>query len=257
MGRTHDPVMSEPSEGARVGVVGDRPAVAEAVEAAGGVVYVDEPASVASSDLTAVVAGGEAALLDLVPHAPDVPVLPVGAGRGTRSVPPGEVGPAVERLIAGDYESLALPILSANSPFQGVRALCDLMLATSDPAHISEFTVRSGGDRVARFRADGVVVATPTGSHGYARAADGPIVAPGTGVGPVVPVAPFATDQDRWVLPLDGIELRVERDESPVELLADDRRVGPVASNVPVEITVEDSFSVAVVAESRGFYSVE
>ena len=52
----------------------------------------------------------------------------------------------------------------------------------------------------------------------------------------VVPVAPFATDADRLVLPLDGVALGVERDETPVELLADGRTERDVEIGDPVDL---------------------
>lgn len=254
MGRVDDPVMNDTPDGVRLGVVGDDTAIVDAVADAGAEVRAGDAASVCAADVEAVVAAGESALFDLVAHSPEVPVLPVGAGRGVRSVPAAAVPEAVAALVGGDYEAVSLPLLRAASPFQDARALCDVMLTTSEPAHISEFTVRFDGDHVARFRADGVVVATPAGSPGYARAADGPVVAPGTGVGSVVPVAPFATAADRWVVPLDGIELVVEREETPVVLQADDRQVGPVEPNETVRLGVDGSLDLAVVAESLDFY---
>lgn len=236
-----------------VGVVGEHPGVTEAVAAAGGRSLVGDAEDVLAGDPGAVVAVGEPAVLALARAGVDVPVLPVGAGRGVRSVP-GEAAPrAVERLLAGEWTAVEHPVLVARPA--GVRALMDLMLVTAEPARISEFTVRAGDEPVASFRADGVVVATPAGSAGYAGAAGGPVVAPGTGVVAVVPVAPFATDADHWVLPPGEVALTVARDDAPVELLADDRTVGEVDPGVPVTLPRDGVVTVAVVAGSRPFYS--
>lgn len=257
-----------------IGVVGDHPAVVAAVEAAGGEAHVGAADDVLAADPVAVVAAGEDALVELVGTGVQVPVLPVAAGRGVRSVPGMAVEPAVDRLVDGAFDRLELPVLSADgvdgmeasdgtegsegpdgAEGKGdVRALLDLMLVTSEPARISEFTVRSGGERVGRFRADGVTLATPAGSRGYTHAAGGPIVEPGTGVVSVVPVAPFATDADDWVLPQSGVELGVERDEAPVELLADGRAVGTVTPDEPVAVEPDGTFTVAVTEESYGFH---
>jgi NAD+ kinase len=160
------------------------------------------------------------------------------------------VEPAVERLLDGAFEVVEFPVVDVRSALGVTRALQDVMLVTEEPARISEYTVRSGGDLVGRFRADGVVVATPAGSQGYARACGGSVLDPGTEVFGVVPVSPFATDQDSWVLPMDAVELSVERDETPVELLADDRTAGTVARGETVRLTRGGAFPVAVVPES-------
>ncbi|WP_394351524.1 hypothetical protein [Halobacterium bonnevillei] len=55
-------------------------------------------------------------------------------------------------------------------------------MVTAEPARISEYAVETGTERVDEVRADGVVAATPAGSHGYARDADGPLLSRGRGL---------------------------------------------------------------------------
>ncbi|WP_255150504.1 ATP-NAD kinase [Halorarius halobius] len=237
-----------------VGVVGDHEAVVAAVERAGGRPKVADARTVAATDAAVVVAIGEAGLLAAVRAGVTAPILPVESGRAVRSVPGMAVAPAVERLVEGEFESVDYPVLAVESPLGTARALQDVMLVTAEPARISEYTVRFDGERVGRFRADGVVVATPAGSQGYAGAAGSPVVRPGADVLSVVPVSPFATDQDDWVLPMDGVELTVERDETPVELLADDRTAGAVVPGETVRVARDDTVSLAVVPESYGVF---
>jgi NAD+ kinase len=89
---------------------------------------------------------------------------------------------------------------------------------------------------------------------GYNRAADGPIVAPGSDVVAVVPLAPFATHADRWVLPLESVTLSVQRNETPVELLADGRTVGAVGPGSPVSLSRTATLRTLVVPESEPFF---
>lgn len=244
------------SEGTVVGVVGGHPAVADAVEAAGGEPVVGEAAEVVSSELAVevVVAVGEDALVDLVRAGVDAPVLPIAAGASVRSVPGIALGPAVERVVEGDWETVAYPLLVARTPLGPVRALFDITLVTDEVARISEYTVLGGSGRVSTFRADAVSVATPAGSTGYSRSADGPVLSPRTDAVAVVPVAPFAIDSDHWVLPAEDLRLRVERDETPVELLADGRASGVVIPGEELPVERDGSLSVVVVEESRSFY---
>jgi NAD+ kinase len=247
--------MDEPSVGAgvaSVGVVGEHPVLVDALAARTDPV-VGDAGTVLAADPDVAVAAGEPAVVDLVREGVEVPVLPFGAGAGLRSVPALAAG-AVDALFAGRYETVERPIITANTPAGDQRALFDLMLVTDEPARISEYTVRDGEEPVATFRADGVVVATPTGSTGYARAADSPVVAPGTDVVSVVPIAPFATDADSWVLSDDGVSLVVERDETPVELLADGRPSGSVVPGETVRIGVEGALTLAVVEQSQPFF---
>ena len=238
-----------------VGVVGsDTDEVVAAVEAAGGDALVGRASRVVGES-RALVAVGEPALLAVARASPSVPVLPVAAGRGVRSVPRDEVDGAVGSLLADDFERTSHPILDVclADRLRG-QALLDVMLVSTEPAQISEYAVDSRDNRVARFRADGVVVATAAGSSGYGSAAGGPVLAPDTDAAAVVPVAPFETDIDHWVVPAEGLTLSVERDDTTVHLLADDRVVGSVAPGEPLTLAHGESLTVAVVAESRSPY---
>ena len=65
-------------------------------------------------------------------------------------------------------------------------------------------------------------------------------------------MAPFSTEADNWVVTPEQLRLTVERDEAPVDLLADDRVVGEVTAGDPIEFNAAERVSVAVVAESAG-----
>lgn len=237
--------MSDPAERAAVGVVGESAErVTAAVDAAGGTARTGALDVVLAASPDALVVVGEDALLALAMHpdCPSIPVLPVDAGPCVRSVPRNAAGDAVAALVSGAGEVDSYPVVGVHVGDRlRARALADVTLLTAEPARISEYAVATDGTTVAQFRADGVVVATPAGSRGYARRVDAPVVAYDTGVAAVAPIAPFATDADHWILDLDTVSLRVKRDEVPVELLADDRRIDGVDPGVPVSISVVDT----------------
>jgi len=70
------------------------------------------------------------------------------------------------------------------------RALNEIVVSKADIARMGEFSVELDGKRVARFRADGVIVSTPTGSTAYTLAANGPILTPDVDALVVTPVCP-------------------------------------------------------------------
>lgn len=239
-----------------VGVVGSETgAVESAVSSAGGAPETGSARAVVD-DAEYVVAVGESALFSVARARPAVPILPVDAGRGVRSVPADRLDAALESLLAGDWTGVAHPLLGVRvADRTATTALQDVLLVSAEPAHISEYGVSVDGARIARFRADGVVVATPAGSSGYARAADGPVVAPGTGALVVQPVAPFSTDLDGWVVEPGDVRITVERDETPVHLVADDRVVDAVSPPDPVAVSPSGAVETAVVGASRSWYA--
>jgi NAD+ kinase len=70
------------------------------------------------------------------------------------------------------------------------RALNDIVVTKGDIARMGDFAVELEGKLVARFRADGVIVSTPTGSTAYTLAANGPILTPDVDAMVVTPICP-------------------------------------------------------------------
>ena len=70
------------------------------------------------------------------------------------------------------------------------EALNDVVVSKGDIARMGEFAVELDGKSVARFRADGVIVSTPTGSTAYTLAANGPILTPDVDAMVVTPICP-------------------------------------------------------------------
>ncbi|MGD0789556.1 MAG: NAD(+)/NADH kinase [Terracidiphilus sp.] len=70
------------------------------------------------------------------------------------------------------------------------RALNEVVVSKGDVARMGDFTVELEGKKVARFRADGVIVSTPTGSTAYTLAANGPILTPDVDALVVTPICP-------------------------------------------------------------------
>lgn len=232
--------------GEPVGVVGDG-ALADELQEAGLTVERERDGTVPATDR--VVAVGADALATVARTDGDPLVLPVDAGRGVRSVPRDAVTEAVDGLDDARVESH--PVLRCTMPDGTVKqAFWDVTLVTADAARISEFTIDLPEDRIGQFRADGVVVATAAGSPGYAHRVGGPILAPSKQVA-VVPIAPFATDPDHWVVPLTDLTASVERDEATVELLIDDQSTGTVGHRNGISITAGPAVRTAVVDASQ------
>lgn len=244
-----------------VGVIdgGSRPdSVSLAVDAAeaAGARVVTGGTEMLETDVDVLVAPGDGALDELVrsPSVPDTPVLPVDLAPGIASVPAADLEAAIEETIDGECEQRSHVILSVTVDGQRTRAIRDVALVTDEPARISEFAVdASDTGRITRLRADGVVVATPAGSHGYAARADGPLLAPETGLA-VVPIAPFVTDADRWVIPTGRVTCRICRNETPIAVEADGREVAIIDLDDRVEIDPNGTLQMLIVPSSRSPY---
>ena len=197
-----------------------------------------------------VVAVGEAAASELVRAGVDVPVLPVDAEPGLESVAADRARTVLRDGLDGGFHTRDRPVLEATVDDETAgRGLFDVTLVTSEPARISEYAVAADG-WTERFRADGVVVSTPAGSRGYARAVGGPVLDDDASALAVVPVAAFALRSTVRVADAEAtLALSVERDEGDVSLLVDGRERRLVPPGRPV--TVRVGGAVQVVADSE------
>lgn len=188
---------------------------------------------------------GESALLAVARRRPEVPIAPVACDVGRYGVPADAIGAVVDAAADGDLRTVAHPVLDvAVAGEHAGSAVADVTLLTADPARISEFGVGSTDGWVETVRADGVVVATPLGSTGYARDAGGPVIAPGTGL-VTVPVSAYAMHAHPWVL-RPPMSLTVERDEADVTLRLDDEEVRTVPPAAAVDVESGASLSFVV-----------
>lgn len=234
-----------------VAVVGDDD-VADSLRVAGATVVTGTADAVTGTER--VVAVGRSALRDVALVDGDPLVLPVAAGRGVRSVDRDSVPAAVAAVADAAVERH--PIFEVRAAGSAVgRAAFDVTAVTAEAARISAYAVETPGDTVGRFRADGVTVATPAGSVGYARRVGGPVVEPDDTVGAVVPIAPFQTSPDHWVLSLSALSVTVTRDEATVALFVDGERVGTVAHGEAATLEPAGRLRVAVVPESRSRFA--
>ena len=97
------------------------------------------------------------------------------------------------------------------------EALNDVVVAKGTIARMADFTVEIDPQLVATFRADGIIVSTPTGSTAYNLAANGPIVMPNVSAMVVTPICPHLLTLRPIVVPasVDGVRARrggAERD---------------------------------------------
>ncbi len=261
----------------RVAVVGDddrADTLREAVRDAGGRLVAAGDVA-ATPDEAAGSDGGPNATADSTPTADSVPDATLAVGEtatrsalrdattetviplGTHRLAFGVDGAAaqIRRLLAAldapvdGIGRVSHPILAVDAGTQPTyRAVADVALVTEEPARISEFSVRPARGRAESFRADGVTVATPFGSGGYANAVGGPIVELGGGLS-VVPIAPFTTRTDARVA-AERVTLSVERETEPVSLVVDGTVRETVDPHRPIEIAVRGQVDALVPASS-------
>ncbi|HSB25728.1 MAG TPA: NAD kinase [Burkholderiaceae bacterium] len=170
----------------------------------------------ASCDLTVVV-GGDGTMLGVARQLAryDVPLVGINQGRFgfITDVPVDRVREALEPLVAGDYEEEHRAMLEGEVWREGSRifeglSMNDVVVHRGAATGMVELRVDIGEEFVANLRADGLIVASPTGSTAYALSAGGPILHPGIAGWVLVPIASHTLSNRPIVLPDSG-EIRI------------------------------------------------
>jgi NAD+ kinase len=147
----------------------------------------------------------------------EIPILGVNLGRvGFLTTTTREhLGQALDALVSGRYSlerrlSLLAEIRSdTGSPRSEQQALNDVAIHKSGVARVVRVRVMVGDEDLGPYSADGIVVASPTGSTAYSLSAGGPIVAPGVEAMIVTPVCPHTLAVRPVVVPGDSV-VRIE-----------------------------------------------
>lgn len=113
-----------------------------------------------------------------------------------------DIEASLERILRGDILiDSRMKLMTLFGERRLPDAVNEVVLHTDQVAKMREFDLSIRGEHVGRVRADGVMVATPTGSTSYALSAGGPIIHPGMDAMVVVSLAPFSLTVKPTVLP--------------------------------------------------------
>ncbi|MBW2282415.1 MAG: NAD(+)/NADH kinase [Deltaproteobacteria bacterium] len=177
----------------------------------------------------------------------DAPIVGVNLGRlgFLADVSPEDVDAALPAILSGDYAVHERSRLAVEAP-DGTRHLVlnDVVFARGgEPGGMIELEARADSRLIARYRADGLIVSTPTGSTAYNLSASGPLLDAEVPAMVLTPICPHTLTQRPLVLPdslrvdvqpVSGEEVRVRLDGGEGLLLRPGQSVGVTRSDHPV-----------------------
>jgi NAD+ kinase len=194
-----------------------------------------------------IVLGGDGTLLAAARamHDREVPILPVNLGSlgFLTSVKMSELYSMLELFLKNEHRinlrmMLHAEVLRAGSRMHSARALNEAVVNQAALARLMDFDVHIDGSHVGRYRADGLIVATPTGSTAYSLAAGGPIVHPEIDAFLITPICPHMLTHRPLVVPGNSkIEITFSHIGEPVHLTLD--------GQVGFELEGKDRISIA------------
>jgi NAD+ kinase len=159
----------------------------------------------------------------------EVPILAVNLGSlgFLTEITLEELYPALEACIAGDYTTsvrmmLEITIVRDGSEMERHTVLNDAVINKGALARIIDIEAAVDGFHLTTFKADGLIISTPTGSTGYSLSANGPIIHPALDALVITPICPHTLTNRPIVVPGEAtVELRLKSENEDVFLTLD------------------------------------
>lgn len=207
-------------------------------------------------DLVAVL-GGDGTMLNALSKLGDFEKPVAGINIGTlgflTSCKDDELDHFAAAIAAGRFSTSERMLLEAvvhrsGKPAESFIALNEVTLARGDTGRLVSLRARVNGELLNDYRADGLIVATPTGSTAYSLSAGGPLISPTAGVFVITPICPHSLSQRSLVLSGDAT----------VGLSSEDPECGPMLFTVDGRDStrIETGDRVEVRKASRSFHLV-
>jgi NAD+ kinase len=170
--------------------------------------------------------------------------------------------PELERSLAGQHKvsrrrMLSVEIQRGDSVKARYEALNDVVVTKSSIARMIEVDVFVNTHHMCSYFADGLILATPTGSTAYSLAANGPIVFPTVEAVCITPICPHTLTNRPVLVPSDVVITVVNRAEDASAFLTVDGQVGePLHEGDRIECRTAEHFVYLVRSPHKSFFDV-
>jgi NAD+ kinase len=210
-----------------------------------------------------VVLGGDGTLMGVArAQRHNVPILGVNLGGlgFLTEINRGELYPSMVEILAGRFTTEARSLLDVELARPAVaslsyKALNDVVVTKSALARIIDLRIEVDGRLVARYRSDGLILSTPTGSTAYNLSAGGPIAYPTLPVILITPICPHTLTHRPLVVPDSSlVEVRLETPDEEVYLTVDGQEGTTLTPSDRVRVRSSQAHAHLVRISGRSFY---
>jgi NAD+ kinase len=220
---------------------------------------------IAASDLV-VVLGGDGTLLSVARSMDthEIPILAINFGSlgFITEITLEEIFNSLESVLAGTATSqkrimIDIDVVRDGERFASYRALNDAVLTKGALARIIDIDVRIDNHFVATYKADGLIISTPTGSTAYALSAGGPVVYPTLGAMLITPIASHTLTFRSLVVPDHVmVEMSLKATQESVFLTVDGQIGLPLNGEDHICVQKSSSYLNLIESNNKSFFDI-
>ncbi len=207
----------------------------------------------------AIIVGGDGTILRAARFfAPlNIPIFGINVGRlgFLAQVKINEIEAGLEKIVNNEFKIDERLMLSLNK--NGTIALNDIVVKSSNSSKTVELMVYLNNKLVCNYFADGMIIATPTGSTAYTLSAGGPVLEPSLDAIVLVPICPHTLNARPLVIPADEeIEIRSKEDKEPFTVYVDGQVDICGQKNIMITKATKKAKIVLLNKDDDGFYTI-
>lgn len=213
-----------------------------------------------------VVLGGDGTLISVARLVGDrqVPILGVNLGSlgFLTEITLDELYPALESCLSGDFRvsermMLRVALIRAGSEIESHQVLNDMVINKGAVARIVDMETTVNGNYLTTFKADGLIISTPTGSTGYSLSANGPIIHPDLDCLLITPICPHTLTNRPIVVASDAlITVRLQSMNEDVFLTLDGQVGFELKYGDSIRIERAEHRTRLVMSQSKDYFEV-
>ncbi len=213
-----------------------------------------------------IVLGGDGTLISVARQIGDLRIPILGVNLGSlgflTEITLGEIYPILERVAKGEFTVSSRMMLDAivyrqRREIGRFRVLNDVVINKGALARIIDMEACVDGNYLTTYKADGLIIATPTGSTAYNLAAGGPIIYPGLNCLVLSPICPhMLTNRPIIVSDESVIRVEVKFQDEDVVFTADGQVGMPLEGGDVVEVKKSPSSTLLVASPTKDYFEV-
>ncbi len=212
-----------------------------------------------------IVLGGDGTLLSVarITHPKPVPILAVNLGSlgFLTEVSLAELYPALEQVLRGESNIETRMLLKSRLIRNGKtenedHVLNDVVINKGTLARIVNLEVHVNGQYMTSYRADGLIVSTPTGSTAYSLSAGGPILHPSINALVLAPICPFTLTNRPIVIPSNTIIQIRQTTEEEVRVTLDGQIGYDMLADDVLEVTPSETPVRVILSPGKNYYQI-